>query len=73
MTTTETLNAIADKCRKVEDKLAAARAVIADLLANAVPLAAESGDAGMVFVEMMEAEWRQVLGATDRARNFLAK
>ena len=50
-----------------------ARAVIADLIANAVPVAAESGDAGMVFVEMTEAEWQSVVNATDRARAFLAK
>jgi hypothetical protein len=50
-----------------------ARDVIADLLANAVPVAAESGDAGMVFVEMTEAEWQRVVEATARAKAFLAK
>ena len=59
--------------REVEDELAAARDVIADLLANAVPAAAYSGDAGMVFVEMTEAEWHGVKDATTRARAFLVK
>jgi hypothetical protein len=59
--------------REFEDELAEARAVIADLLANAVPVAAESGDAGMVFVEMTEAQWQAVVDATARARAFLAK
>ena len=57
----------------LERELAEARAVIADLLANAVPVAAESGDAGMVFVEMTEAAWRRVVDATVRAKEFLAK
>jgi hypothetical protein len=48
-----------------------ARTVIADLLANAVPAAAESGDKGMVFVEMTEAEWQRVKDATARATAFL--
>jgi hypothetical protein len=50
-----------------------AHTVIADLLANAVPVAAESGDKGMVFVEMTEAEWQRVVEATARAKAFLAK
>jgi len=49
-----------------------ARDVIADLLAKAVPAAAESGDKGMVFVEMTEAEWQRVVEATVRAKAFLA-
>ena len=57
----------------LERELAEACAVIADLLANAVPVAAESGDAGMVFVEMTEAAWRRVVDATVRAKAFLAK
>ena len=50
-----------------------AHTVIADLLANAVPAAVESGDKGMVFVEMTEAEWQHVVEATARAKAFLAK
>jgi len=58
-------------CTALERELTEARAVIADLLANAVPVAAESGDAGMVFVEMTEAEWQRVKDATARAKAFL--
>lgn len=54
-------------------ELAEARAVIAALLAKAVPASAESGDKGMVFVEMTEAEWQRVVEATVRAKAFLAK
>ena len=60
-------------CTVLERELADARAAIVDLLANAVPVAAESGDAGMVFVEMTEAEWQRVVEATARAKAFLAK
>ena len=58
-------------CTDALCELAEARAVIADLLANAVP--AESGDAGMVFVEMTEAEWQDVVEAILRAKAFLEK
>jgi len=60
-------------CSTLERELAEARAVIADLLAEAVPVAAESGDAGMVYVEMKEAEWQDIVDATARATAFLAK
>jgi hypothetical protein len=59
-------------CATLERELTESRAVIAELLAKAVPVAAESGDAGMVFVEMSEAEWQRVKDATARAKSFLA-
>ena len=52
----------------LERELADARTVITELLANAVPVAAESGDAGMVYVEMSEVEWQCVVEATARAK-----
>ena len=57
----------------LEREIADARTVIADLLAEAVPVAAYSGDKGMVYVEMTEAEWQRVVEATVRAKAFLAK
>ena len=58
-------------CTALERELAEARDVIADLVGKAVP--AESGDAGMVFVEMSEAEWQDVVAVILRAKAFLAK
>jgi hypothetical protein len=58
-------------CTVMERELADARTVVADLLANAVPAAAESGDAGMVFVEMTEAEWQRTKDVAARAKAFL--
>lgn len=60
-------------CTALERELAEARAVIANLLAKAVPASADSGDVGMVFVEMTEAEWQRVKDATTHAKDFLAK
>jgi hypothetical protein len=67
------ISPVNDEVIQLERELADARAAIVDLLANAVPVAAESGDAGMVFVEMTEAEWQRVVEATARAKAFLAK
>jgi hypothetical protein len=52
--------------------IAESRAVIAELLAKAVPVAAESGDAGMVYVEMTEAKWQDVVAVILRAKAFRA-
>ena len=60
-------------CATLERELTEARAVIAELLAKAVPVAAESGDAGMVFIEMTEAKWQDVVAVILRAKAFLAK
>jgi hypothetical protein len=67
------ISPVNDEVIQLECEIAEARAVIAELLAKAVPAAAESGDAGMVYVEMTEAEWQRVVEATVRAKAFLAK